>query len=113
MLRSEPKISTYLRITAIVASLLLAVLAAAASAQTPSPALLVLEKNDNMMAIVDPATFKIVGRVPSGPDPHEIEASADGKLAYISNYGGGRRSFHPLSNVDGGAPEAAAPPSPR
>ena len=109
MLRSEPKISTYLRITAIVASLLLGVLAAAASAQTPSPALLVLEKNDNMMAVVDPATFKIVGRVPSGPDPHEIEASADGKLAYISNYGGLDSSFNTISIVDVAAQKALPP----
>src|SRR5438105_15443132 len=59
-----------------------------AAAQTPSPALLVLEKSDNTLAIVDPASLKIVGRVPAGPDPHEVEASSDGKLAYISNYGG-------------------------
>src|SRR5260370_10934819 len=57
------------------------------AAQTPSPALLVLEKSDNSLAIVDPANLRIVSRVPAGPDPHEIVTSADGKLAYISNYG--------------------------
>jgi len=75
-------------------------IAHSASAQTPSPALLVLEKSDNMMAIVDPGTLKIVARVPSGPDPHEIEASADGKLAYISNYGGLDSTLHTISVVD-------------
>jgi YVTN family beta-propeller protein len=66
----------------------LVTLAAAACAmpQTPSRALLVLEKDDEKMAIVDPSTLKIVGRVPSGGAPHEIIASADGKFAYISNY---------------------------
>jgi YVTN family beta-propeller protein len=54
--------------------------------QTPSRALLVLEKDDEKLAIVDPASLKIVGRVPSGGAPHEIVASADGKFAYISNY---------------------------
>jgi len=44
-------------------------------AQIPSPALLVLEKNDKSMAIVDPSTLKVVGRVPAGEDPHEIVAS--------------------------------------
>src|SRR5256884_9022973 len=58
------------------------------AAQTPSPALLVLEKSDNSLAIVDPANLQTVARVPAGPDPHEIVASPDGKLAYISNYGG-------------------------
>jgi YVTN family beta-propeller protein len=69
-------------------------------AQTPLPALLVLEKSDNMLAIIDPATLKIVGRVPAGPDPHEIEASPDGKLAYISNYGGSDSSLHTIAVVD-------------
>jgi YVTN family beta-propeller protein len=55
-------------------------------AQTPSPALLVLEKSDEKLAIVDPASLKVVGRVPSGGAPHEVVASEDGKFAYISNY---------------------------
>jgi len=80
-----------------------------AVAQTPSPALLVLEKADNMLAIVDPATLKIVGRVPAGPDPHEIEASGDGKLAYISNYGGSDSDLHTISVVDLAAQKALSP----
>ena len=58
----------------------------AAAEQTPSPALLVLNK-EGSVAIVDPATRKVVGRVPTGEGPHEVEASADGKLAFVSNYG--------------------------
>jgi YVTN family beta-propeller protein len=68
--------------------------------QTPSPGLLVLEKQDSTLAIVDPATLKIVGRVAAGPDPHEIVASEDGKLAYISNYGGLDSTFNTISVVD-------------
>jgi len=71
-----------------------------AGAQTPSPALLVLEKSDSTLAIVDPVTLKIVGRVPAGPDPHEVESSPDGKFAYISNYGGSDSSLHTISVVD-------------
>jgi len=63
---------------------------------TPPTALLVLNKGDNTLAIVDPATLKVVGRAPAGNDPHEVVASADGKLAFISNYRGG----HTLSVVD-------------
>src|SRR5260370_9524185 len=74
--------------------------ASLAGAQTPSPALLVLEKADNTLAIVDPSTLKIVGRVPAGPDPHEIESSPDGKYAYISNYGGSDSALHTISGVD-------------
>ena len=68
------------------------------AAETPSTALLVLAKTDQALLIVDPATLTVVGQVPSGPDPHEVSASADGKLAYVSNYGGG--SLHTISVVD-------------
>jgi YVTN family beta-propeller protein len=68
--------------------------------QTPSPALLVLEKEDKSLAIVDPGTLKIVGRVPAGEDPHEVVVSQDGNRAYISNYGGFRIPQRTLSVVD-------------
>src|SRR5207302_59059 len=71
-----------------------------AAAQTPSPALLVLEKSDNSLAIVDPANLQIVARVPAGQDPHEIVASPDGKLAYISNYGGSDSTLNTISVID-------------
>jgi DNA-binding beta-propeller fold protein YncE len=84
--------------TATIGILLLA--ANIAAAQTPSPALLVLEKSDNTLAIVDPANLQIVARVPAGPDPHEIVASADGKLAYISNYGGSDSALNTITVID-------------
>jgi YVTN family beta-propeller protein len=65
---------------------------------TPSPALLVLAKTDKTLAIVDPVSLKVIARMPSGPDPHEVVASADGKFAYISNYGGGR--YNTITVVD-------------
>ncbi len=61
--------------------------AMAGAAETPSPALLVLDKTDNSLVIVDPVGLKSVGRVPAGEDPHEVVVSDDGKIAYISNYG--------------------------
>jgi len=61
---------------------------AANPAQTPSPALLVLDKEDNMLSIIDPATSKTVARIPTGEGPHEIAASDDGKMAFVANYGG-------------------------
>ena len=85
------------------------VAAGSARAQTPSPALLILEKSDNMLAIADPASLKIVARVPAGPDPHEIVASPDAKLAYISNYGGSDSNLHTISVVDLDAQKALAP----
>jgi YVTN family beta-propeller protein len=83
---------------ASIAILALAGTALAQSRGTPSPALLVLSKRDRTLSIVDPATLQVVARMPSGPDPHEVEASTDGKLAYISNYGGG--AYNTITVVD-------------
>jgi YVTN family beta-propeller protein len=65
---------------------------------TPPRALLVLSKSDHTLAIVDPSSLKVIARMPSGPDPHEVIASADGKVAYISNYGSG--AYNTLTVVD-------------
>lgn len=76
-----------------------AVLATGAIAEsTPPEALLVLSKGDHMLSIVDPKDLHVVARMPSGPDPHEVEASTDGKFAYISNYGGG--AYNTITVVD-------------
>ena len=65
---------------------------------TPSKALLVLSKTERTLAIVDPSTLKVLARVPVGPDPHEVIASSDGKLAFVSNYGGG--AYNTLAVID-------------
>ncbi|GJG86895.1 hypothetical protein tb265_20760 [Gemmatimonadetes bacterium T265] len=65
---------------------------------TPAAALLVLSKAERALSIVDPATRAVLARVPAGPDPHEVIASADGRTAYVSNYGGG--AYHTITPVD-------------
>ena len=70
------------------------------SAQSrPGDALLVLNKADNSLAIIDPATGKVTGRVPTGTGPHEIVASSDGKFAFVTNYGD-REPGSTLSMID-------------
>jgi DNA-binding beta-propeller fold protein YncE len=68
--------------------------------QTPAKALLVLEKDSLQLDIIDPANLKVLAKIPSGPDPHEVIASADGKTAYISNYQGQQGAHHTLTVVD-------------
>jgi DNA-binding beta-propeller fold protein YncE len=65
---------------------------------TPAKALLVLSKGDHTLSIVDPASGKVIARMPSGEDPHEVAASTDGRFAYISNYGGG--AYNTITVVD-------------
>ena len=65
---------------------------------TPARALLALSKGDHALAIIDPGTLKVIARVPVGSDPHEVIASADGRTAYVTIYGGG--SMHELNVID-------------
>jgi YVTN family beta-propeller protein len=64
----------------------------------PRESLLILSKSDHTLAIVDPGTLKVLTRIPVGNDPHEVIASSDGTVAYVSNYGGG--AFNTLAVVD-------------
>jgi YVTN family beta-propeller protein len=70
--------------------------------------LLVLSKGDLTLSIVDPSTMKVLAKMPSGPDPHEVVASSDGKFAYISNYGGG--AYNTITVVDLVAQKTITPP---
>src|SRR5580692_9029399 len=84
---------------ACLSAILLAAFTASAAAQsTPNTALLALSKQDHTLAIIDPADLHVVARIPVGDDPHEVIASADGKTAYVSNYGFG--AFHTLTVID-------------
>jgi YVTN family beta-propeller protein len=74
-------------------------LASASQAQsTPKETLLALSKRNHSLAIVDPVSLKVLAKVPVGNDPHEVIASADGKTAYVSNYGGG--AYNTLAVID-------------
>src|ERR1700730_15526892 len=68
------------------------------AAETPSVSLLALSKGEQTLSIIDPTNLAVIARVPTGPDPHEVTASDDGKLAYISNYGGG--AYNTITVVD-------------
>jgi YVTN family beta-propeller protein len=76
-------------------------------AESPQAALLVLAKTDHTLSVVDPSTLKVIGQVPSGPDPHEVITSEDGRFAYISNYGGG--TYNTITPVDLSKPQAMPP----
>ncbi len=71
----------------------------ALAADTLSQALLVLNK-DGSLAIVDPISNTVVATVRTGDDPHECVASSDGKLAFVSNYGGATTPGNTISVID-------------
>jgi len=65
-----------------------------------SAKLLVLNKEDATLAIVDPASGKVLGTVPTGPGPHELVVSTDGRYAFASNYGTGPAPGSTISMID-------------
>ncbi len=59
-----------------------------ASAPRPASAILVvLNKSDHQAALVDPESYQVLAKLPTGKGPHEAAASPDGRTAYVSNYG--------------------------
>jgi YVTN family beta-propeller protein len=74
-------------------------------------ALLVLEKDTQTLAIVDPTSLTVLARLPAGPDPHEVVASGDGTRAYISNYGGEGSPLNTISRIDLTKRQSLAPVS--
>jgi YVTN family beta-propeller protein len=70
------------------------------SAQRAPARLLVLNKEDATLAIVDPASGNLLGRVPVGQGPHELVTSTDGTIAFASNYGTGPAPGHTISMID-------------
>lgn len=82
-------------------ALLVTALSSTVAAQ--GPRLVVLNKEDATLVTVDPASGKILGTVPTGEGPHEVAVSADGKTAFVGNYGGASGPGTTISVVDLGA----------
>jgi len=74
----------------VVSCVVLMALANVAAAQAQSSArLLVLLRNASALAIVEPATGNVLGRVPVGRDPHEVTVTPDGRTAFVASPGVG------------------------
>ena len=56
-------------------------------APPPGGRLVVLNKEDATLVVIDPASRKILGTAPTGEGPHEVTASTDGRTAFVGNYG--------------------------
>jgi YVTN family beta-propeller protein len=82
------------------ALILLAVaLPAAVRGQTP-PRLLVVNKSEATVSVVDPAAGRELGRIPTGNAPHEVAVSPDGRIAVVTNYGTGAAPGNTLTVAD-------------
>ena len=62
-------------------------LGCAFAVSTQAATLLVLNKDDATLSLIDPATGASLATVPTGPNPHEVEVAPDGRTAVVANYG--------------------------
>jgi YVTN family beta-propeller protein len=109
-MRQAPRIvrSRTLRLgpTAAVALLLPAMFATAgmagAMAQEARTEAIVLVTNseEDTLSVFDAGTLTELARIPTGRRPHEVVASADGRLAFVTNYGTGDDPGRTLSVID-------------
>ena len=63
------------------------ILAALLTGNVPADTLLVANKSDASVDLLDLDSGKSRATLPTGDGPHEIAVSGDGKTAVISNYG--------------------------
>jgi DNA-binding beta-propeller fold protein YncE len=91
---------TTLSLTAVTAILLSGSRVPTGAQPVAAGRLLVLSKGALTLSVIDPVTLRVIGKAPSGPDPHEVAATPDGRTAYISNYGAGRGGYNTLTVVD-------------
>lgn len=62
--------------------------------------LLVVNKSGSTLSFLDGASGEELGRVPTGFAPHEVAVSADGRWAYVTDYGTGPRPGSTVTVVD-------------
>ncbi len=62
--------------------------------------LLVVNKSSNSLSIVDPETRETMAEIATGFAPHEVAVSADGRFAYVTDYGTGQQAGNTITVVD-------------
>jgi YVTN family beta-propeller protein len=80
-------------------ALILSAFAISAVAAKPGT-LLVLNKADNTLTLLDLATKKSVATIPTGEGPHEVAVSPNGKIAVVCNYGSSPTPGNTLTVID-------------
>ena len=82
------------------AAALLSFVGGLAAAAEPAGTLLVLNKSDDTVSLLDLASRQIRATLPTGDGPHEVAVSADGKTAVVTNYGDSQHPGNTLTVID-------------
>jgi YVTN family beta-propeller protein len=68
--------------------------------RSASGTLLVLNKTDNSVSLIDAMTGDRIDDVPTGDGPHEVAVSPDGAVAVVTDYGRADAPGHTLTVID-------------
>lgn len=88
------------RLVITMSALAAAALGATAATAQQGPLLLVVNKSESSVSVVDPSNGREVGRIATGFAPHEVAVSPDGRWAYVSDYGTGPRPGNTVTILD-------------
>lgn len=81
-------------------TIILLLICASSAIAKDSGTLLVLNKSDNTVSLIDLASKQTVATIPTGVAPHEVAVSPDGKLAVVANYGNQQQAGSTLTVID-------------
>ncbi|MCI0707353.1 MAG: beta-propeller fold lactonase family protein [Ignavibacteriae bacterium] len=70
------------------------------TAPTVVGTLIVLNKSDHTVTLIDAASKKSLATIPTGKHPHEVAISPDGTLAVVADYGNGPNPGNTLTVID-------------
>jgi DNA-binding beta-propeller fold protein YncE len=62
--------------------------------------LVISSNGENQALLVDPSNFRVIASLPTGPGPHEIAVSPDGRYAYIAISGSQQEPGHTITVLD-------------
>jgi YVTN family beta-propeller protein len=79
---------------------MLAMTAAIGAHQAQAQTLVVLNKSDDNVSLITPATGEAFATISVGEDPHEAATSPDGKTVVVCNYGPRERPGNTLTVID-------------
>ncbi len=93
------------RLAAVLGAVLWCVIGlSAAGAGMAGDRLMVVNKSDDSVSVLDVASGRLIETVATGAGPHEVAISPDGKRAAVSNYGTGSRAGNSLTLFDPAEP---------
>ena len=77
-----------------------AALAAAGSAYAAAGSVYVADEGANTVTVIDAASFKMIGNIPVGKGPHNVQVSPDGKWVWVTNNGDAAKAAETMSSKE-------------